>query len=202
MERKLDELRQRRDWRWSALAGALAMAYACVRFQHVQRSWPIMRSSSTVTFVAARGKVHQDGVRGAFCWHCPRFGPLGAPVGEALWELWLQFRPTVEHRVGLIVEADAGVLLGMQPFVEVCRDILHAVVADRADADMFTSYSLRRFAPTLCDVRGAPWHERLAMGGWREQVADQQQRQQQRNLMPARYSGQREQLEAEVKLLH
>eukprot|EP00971_Amphidinium_carterae_P272264 5403380-Amphidinium_carterae.1 len=40
------------------------------------------------------------------------------------------------------------------------------------------------------------------MGGWREQLADQQQRQQQRNLMPARYSGQREQLEAEVKLFH
>eukprot|EP00971_Amphidinium_carterae_P023572 465034-Amphidinium_carterae.2 len=45
--------------------------------------------------------------------------------------------------------------------------------------------SHRWFAPTLCDVRGAPWHERLAMGGWREQPADQQQRQQARNLMPA-----------------
>eukprot|EP00971_Amphidinium_carterae_P312320 6207624-Amphidinium_carterae.1 len=134
---------------------------------------------------AARGKVHYDGVRGAFCWHCPRFGPLGAAVGEALWALWLHFRPHADHRVGLIVEAQTGVLLGMQQFVAVCRDALLPIVADRSDADMFTSYSLRRFAPTLCDVRGAPWHKRLAMGGWREQPADQQQRQQARNLMPA-----------------
>eukprot|EP00971_Amphidinium_carterae_P177388 3518124-Amphidinium_carterae.1 len=146
MERKLDALRQRQDWRWSARAGALAMAYACVRFQHIQRSWPIMRSSSTVTFVAARGKAHQDGVRGAFCWHCPRFGTLGGPIGEALWELWLPLRPPGGHRIGLIVEAEAGVVLGMQPFVEVYRDVLHALVADSSDADMFTSYSLRRFA--------------------------------------------------------
>eukprot|EP00971_Amphidinium_carterae_P300793 5976417-Amphidinium_carterae.1 len=59
--------------------------------------------------------------------------------------------------------------------------------------------SAPRFAPSLCNVCETPWHEKLAIG---EKLADQQQRQQQRNLMPVRYSGQREQLEEEVKLIH
>eukprot|EP00971_Amphidinium_carterae_P330023 6462867-Amphidinium_carterae.4 len=42
--------------------------------------------------------------------------------------------------------------------------------------DSHDASSLHRFAPTLCDNRGAPRHERLAIGGWREQPADQQQR--------------------------
>eukprot|EP00971_Amphidinium_carterae_P198430 3938317-Amphidinium_carterae.1 len=108
----MDALRRHNNWCWSVLSGALAMAYSCVRFQHVQRSWPLLRTSITV-------------------------------------------------RVGLIVEAEHG-------SVDACREVLQPLMADGLDAKVFTSYSFRRFAPTFCDIyiRGAPWHERLAMAGW------------------------------------
>eukprot|EP00971_Amphidinium_carterae_P056060 1105650-Amphidinium_carterae.1 len=37
LQRKLDELKHRHDWRWVALAGALAMAYVCaVSYTHLR----------------------------------------------------------------------------------------------------------------------------------------------------------------------
>eukprot|EP00971_Amphidinium_carterae_P140431 2782677-Amphidinium_carterae.1 len=61
---------------------------------------------------------------------------------------------------------------------------------DPDDAYLFTSYSLTRFQPTLCDIRQASHEERLAIGGWGE--APGQASGTKHNLVPTRYNAQRD----------
>eukprot|EP00971_Amphidinium_carterae_P342144 6481341-Amphidinium_carterae.1 len=63
---------------------------------------------------------------------------------------------------------------------------------DPEGARLFTSYSLRRFQPTLCDIRQASHEERLAIGGWRESPGLEGTAGVKRNLMPTRYNAQRD----------
>ena len=63
-----------------------------------------------------------------------------------------------------------------------------------------TSKSCRMLHPTLCDVRGADWGERMAVGNWTEcpNVAQHGRH----STIPVRYQGDREASAAFVKILH
>eukprot|EP00971_Amphidinium_carterae_P010837 213854-Amphidinium_carterae.1 len=98
MEQRLDALRQRQDWRWSALAGGLCMckvsAHPAFLAFHA-----VFLESSTVTFVAASGRSPGRLLLAlpqvwAARWPYRRsaLGPLVA----------INFRPAGGHRIGLI----------------------------------------------------------------------------------------------------
>jgi hypothetical protein len=80
----------------------------------------------------------------------------------------------------------------------IVRAVLAPFLDDARNADLITSYSFRRVGPTLMDIRKGPWPERMALGGWREQLG--QAPKETKSLMPIRYSATRLQQEAMVKM--
>ena len=63
-------------------AQALTLCFSNLRFCHAQRG-PILRLTSLYAeAVCSRGKTS----RAAYHWRAPRFGPLGADIGETVWD--------------------------------------------------------------------------------------------------------------------
>ena len=197
------------------LAMALAMAHGCIRYIHLQRSRPLYRTASFVVFQAFRGKTKSDGVRAAFQWVLPRHGvvlprrgivsslsPGGAavPFSDVLWDLWhrIHARKGDVHCIGFTDLQ--GSEMSMQHMLLVVRSMASEILQDVADTALITSYTFRRYAPTLLDVRQAAWPERMAVGGWRE-LAQSGQQQPKLSSMPARYAATRQQQETTAKLV-
>jgi hypothetical protein len=66
LEEQAARLRTAKDWRCGAVLGAAVEAYACLRFQHVQRSVLDDRTRTAFTGKAFRGKSKVNRVRPAF----------------------------------------------------------------------------------------------------------------------------------------
>ena len=98
------------------------------------------------------------------------------------------------------MDANSGAYLSMGTFHHTIREL---VIEARAaeDACLVTSKSFRMFGVTLADVRGADWSERLALGNWCEVPGGSAGGQRKQNVIPVRYSGDRENSAAFVKLM-
>ena len=56
--------------------------------------------------------------------------------------------------------------------------------------ELMTSKGFRMAHPTLADLRGAQWHERLALGNWKEAAGARPDHR--LSVIPARYQGHRD----------
>ena len=74
------------DWRTGVVAAGLCMAYACVRYKHIQRSRPWTRAAHGCRFQAFRDR---KGDRTAFLWYLP-WSTAARPwdPAELFWEHW------------------------------------------------------------------------------------------------------------------
>ena len=195
-----------------AAAAALVQALGCMRYVHLCRSVPIWRTEHLCMFRCYRGKSKGlDGARGAFTWVCPRVW-LGRPEkgifcpADVLWDNWHKFSSALKQAVPepqektfslLVVQLEDGTVteLSMKQQLDSVKSLLTLALTGGC-VDIVSTYSFRRFAPTLADHRTAPWEERMALGGWREQVEQGKKK----SMMPVRYSDGRLDSESSVKL--
>ena len=114
---------------------------------------------------------------------------------DVLWASWSQIweaecrRRHSSHCV--VVDAHSLLPVKAAVFNRVPQECVAPAMTD-TNAYRCTSYSLRRFQPTLLDIRGAQMPERMALGNWssKEGRADK--------VMPLRYSGAKVQAELQV----
>ena len=195
-------MREKGDWRLGALLGGFFIAGATTRFAHMQRSAFIGRDDLFVHAYCYRGKQgHQRG-RPAFKHACPREAwSGGASLVDMLWDLWNELCDRKKERVTyLIFDHTTGNALPQQAFHDAFREV--AVIARATETPwLLTSKGLRMVQPTCCDVRLAPWEERMAVGNWREAPGAAMAGIQPRSVIPIRYAGRREQMALFVKLL-
>ena len=209
-------LAARGDWRLGALCGAIFIARSAVRFTHAQRSVLVARDPSSLYALCFRGKAKTAGSRPAFRYSIPTAplsavgsGAVGAPQGsgsaasaaamDILWTNWIRCRASDPALNSIVVDFRTGNALSMATFHNVLREL--AVECDACtDAHNLTSKGCRMVQPTLCDIRGADWGERLAVGNWTEAQGSGAPMLGKRSVIPARYQGSREQTAAFAKL--
>ena len=186
--------------RWTRVAAAAmhALVYAWLRFAHLQRSRPLERTDAFVWFRCARGKRGHGAERPAFDWCLPR-----GEAADILWRAWHK-RAAVNCKrscgappLGLAIDPDKGGALSLSHFNKLVRSILGQALADEEEQKLLSSYSLRRAMPTFADTIAMDWQDRLVAGGW---SVDSGSSKQGFNVMPLRYSGQRRQQQAAVRL--
>ncbi len=194
------QLEARNDWRLGAVLGAVLMSAACVRFRHLQRSSLALITPTMMCGRCYRGKARVRGVRPAFEWRTPTVTLTDVPCVWMLWERWnakARLYPDGLHSV--VLDFSSGQILSLAAFHGAIRSVAEEFNLTTSP-ESITSYSFRRFQPTLADVRLAPHEEKMAIGGWREQCATAEGRGPiQRSSMPARYADRRAETEAAVK---
>ena len=157
-----------------------------LRFQHMQRSIPLRLTTHFLYGVCWKGKG-KPGYR----WACPRHGPTGADVGRVIWDNWVSLpKGANEPPFGLMY--DNGVPLSLAQFHTASRAVL-ANGLGMKDADIFSSYSLRRSMPTLAEMNGTHPDDADALGDWTSARSCK---------MRIRYADNREERAAVAKLTH
>jgi hypothetical protein len=196
IELHIHDFRGKSDWRLGALLGCWLMCLGCIRYQHLQRSAPVQLTEHWVMFAAFRGKSKEQGSRTGFIWYCPRQGILDTDIGKVVWEHWQSLQNS--EACFLCFDSKTHYPLELSKFQDVIREVLLPLLTDGEQAASLTSYSFRRFLPTFNAAREAPWTDRMAAGGWKENPDGKQEK---TSLMPARYSALRRQEELKVKLM-
>ena len=177
-----------------ANAAVIAMAFGCVRYQHLLRSRPLERCKCAVWFRCFRGKQGAPGARGAFDW--------ALPAGAAADLLWREWHAMADRRAaggespssGLVFDAQTGAPVRLGLFNAWLKRDLAAALASAEERNLLTSYSLRRFMPTLASAAKIRWEDRVIGGNWT------QPGERAKNRMPIRYNGQRREVEMAVRL--
>ena len=176
-------------------AGVHAMIYSWVRYAHLLRSRPLERSDTAVVFRCYRGKKGKPGSRMPFDWCLPR-----GRNADLMWDQWhkaaaVRAAQRLPPPGGIVFDTVTGRPIPEGVFNRWLKIVFAKALAGGEDSDMITSYSLRRFGPTLADAIGMKYANRVICGGWSESNA------QGRNSMPVRYSGQRREAEMSTRLL-
>ena len=184
------------SWRRVLTAVAVCASVKPLRFAHALRSRPVARTKWWAAFWAYQGKVRTDGVvRGGFRWFVPLVTPTLRQAVDVLWTTWAQIWQSERRQQHpsqcMVVDAHSLLPVKAAVFNRVLQECVAPVMKD-ANVHRCTSYSLRRFQPTLLDVRAADMPERMALGNWtsKEGRADK--------VMPLRYSGAKVQAELQV----
>ena len=157
-----------------------------LRFQHMQRSVPLMLTTHFLYGVCWKGKG-KPGYR----WACPRYGPTGADVGGCIWDSWAKLTKGADAPpFGLLY--NNGIPLSLAQFHTASRAVLGNSIGT-IDADIFSSYSLRRSMPTLAGMTGTHPDDADALGDWTSAGSCK---------MRIRYADKREERAAVAKLTH
>ena len=195
-------LQERHDWRLGILLGALFIARSCTRFAHMQRAELRERSTHSVWALCYRGKAGGKRGRPAFRFCAPRMPLLAntpSPV-DMLWCLWAQMRARHGSSCNyLIMDACSGNAVSMSTF-HACLRELAIESAAASTPEFLTSKSCRMVHPTLCDLRGADWGERMAVGCWTD--CPDATKHGRHSIIPILYQGDREASAAFVKVLN
>ena len=183
-------------WRRVVLAVAVCASVKPLRYARALRSRPIAKTTWWMAFWAYQGKVRTDGVlRGGFYWFVPLVTPTLREAANLLWDTWTRvWKKTDGDSHCVVVDANT-----LEPVpTRVFNRVLHECVSDHISPNnraRCTSYSLRRYQPTLLDVRKAPLPERMALGGWVDNGVRAD------NIMPLRYAGTKMHAELEIAVV-
>ena len=181
------------------MLGVAQAAWACaagrVRFTHLQRARPILRTRSVLILHVYRGKNRLQGVRAGYLLRLPRQGVAQGSPADQLRKCWHKSRDG-DHVHGMALDLSTGRPLSIAQFTKLLRTVLRKAEA-ASNLSLLTSYSLRRFLPACADVLHVPVALRHVLGwsqrGERSTPA--------LKCMPVRYSGQRGETEEHLKLL-
>lgn len=143
---------------WTALACACFMAFGGIRFAHLQRSALLKADTIAMYFWCARG-------RQSFYWSSPRRTRSGFDLLPALRSHFSRFNPEdlSSRRMALAFDVELKLILDTARFNGTMRANLAILLANPED---FSSYSLRRVAPTVATPVGTTEEQRLAFGNW------------------------------------
>lgn len=199
---EVTQLYRQGDPRWIAGIVAHVDATGTMRNRHVQRSVLVSITTEVATFLCAKGKT---GDRSAYSWSCPVKTLDGHSIMVHCWYDMLQ--KLAERSIKpLCVAFDPsdGRPLAYSALTKAWRSIYSEGLEVGQDkllvdnAQLVTSYSFRRVAPTLANAIQLPWPLRLSLGAWQESPGGSQH--EGASLMPARYAGNRDDIQACTKL--
>ena len=203
LEAHASEIDEAMDWRAGALYGAIYISRSVVRFAHMQRSVLQARSCHSLHASCFRGKSGPGGARPAFEHTAPR-APLsltGASIMDRYWNLWKKWRQERGSALSfMIIDGSTGNALSMATFHQAVRELVVEAGA-AADAQLVTSKGARMVQITIAELRNADWSERLILGNWAETPGSAGGRGANANLIPARYSGDKSNSAAFLKLM-
>ena len=118
-----------------------------------------------------------------------------------LWTLWnTMCRKTRTAQTYLIFDHTTALPFNLSTFTDAVREVYglsHAVT----NAEVVTSYSLRRAAATIARALEAPWQACMAIGAWKG-TARQSKDNTVHSLIPSRYDVYKDESESYVKCLH
>ena len=152
---------------WMIAAGAHLMRLGIIRWRHIQRSSLLELNTYTLVGCCYRSKTKQAGRRAAFIWACPRYDELGQDFGGRIWKNWRHQSDAANTPLTCALPI-GGKPMSMHSFHEGMRAASKELTDEAAE---ISSYSWRRFAATLADVRNVDHAARLKLGGWREQLS-------------------------------
>ena len=199
LESIVADMHEMGDWRWPVIAAAIIMARGCLRYAHLQRARPWAAYDHGHSYRVFRGKSS----KAAFHFYVPIDPRVPKDPSSLLWILWNQHAeahaggPAVAP-AGLVVDPHSGAPISLKSANAVLQNVLKHLVAEGE----VSTYSFRRYGPTLCDLVGRPWEFRMAFGGWREDPASEGRAARdstKKSNMPARYSGRKLASEMEAK---
>ncbi|CAE7513603.1 unnamed protein product [Symbiodinium sp. CCMP2592] len=183
------------------IAWALLLCTACLRFAHLQRSVNLRCENSLLSALCKKGKRKQQGVQQPFVWcvpACPAPSVCIAPILLLEYGELCVAKSDVDFiipdlqlpRSGRLEPGTPKLLRRMSraKFCELMRSLLRAIGVQDEDVDQLSSYSFRRFMPTLADCQDASYEARLAVGNWVEAATDKVTATKAGSAMPIRYS--------------
>jgi hypothetical protein len=165
-------------------ASALFFCMACLRFKHLQISHSIRCVGGWIVGVCTQGKRRVQGRRPPFEWGLPNFVAGTDGLFDALLVHLASLRDRMSTVLNFVV-ADMSVPtqgpigrssafvprpMPMTKFVALVRSLLRAMGMSAQEALEFTSYSFRRFLPTLADIFRFPDTQASQIGNWQEVV--------------------------------
>ncbi len=185
-----------RGWLEVPAAAAIALCHGWLRFQHLSRSYPIERTRALAWFRCYRGKRG-----GCFDWCLVRTAEPRC-AADVLWDAWHKRAGAAGEGAplprGLAAHEDTGQLWRLAHFSKFLQSEIGLCLNSPLERKLITSYSLRRFMPTLAESVQLPWTERVVGGGWTPRDGGGSAGAP--NMMPLRYAGTRREQQGFVRL--
>ena len=150
LEQAMEEMAAASNAQWTVVAAAWIQAKACMRLVHLRRSMPIRLTATVLHCRCLRGKQAHNRV--GFEWACPALTSGGYPVGQAFLEAWRKLKdPNMVMVFSLVTKTSVS----NAAVSEQARLVLSEEV-ETASLSQLTTYSWRRYLPTLGHVLGMP----------------------------------------------
>jgi hypothetical protein len=193
---------------WIAITWLL-LAYAVLRFQHLQRSSVQETTEDSIHARCSLGKSRRGGRRRPFYWICPARSLTGLDISGTLLNIlqrargpdppnWLLYdfgppRTPLDAVTELLPKP-----MTLARFMYFSKQIFSSPSfgLDEDQLKRITSYSARRILPTVAERRGFTPIERLSVGGWKGAEALELRKQMS---IPDRYADHRLQTALELK---
>ena len=168
----------------SAFAGfALMPLVACLRFAHLQRSTQLRRQGPFLFGICTKGKSREQRVRKPFEWACPQDFLGQSDVFRSALLVLNDLRGRLQAEPAFVIP---DLLLGpsssvgpdatwsirpmsIAKFIALLRVFISQLC--RVDTTQVTSYSLRRFLPTIAEIVRCPPEIAQHLGNWTESVS-------------------------------
>ena len=153
---------------------------ACLRFAHLQRSHSLLVQGPFLQGTCFKGKARRMGSRPPFSWACP-VDILGfRGVFRAALQVHsklLKIKPEARFVIPDIDLGPDGISdasswfprkMSRAKFVRILQSVLRRAGLGNQYVSSVSTYSLRRFLPSLADVCRCPEHLALHLGNWSE----------------------------------
>lgn len=161
---------------------ALIPLAGCLRFAHVQRSGNVRLDHGMLRAVCCEGKSRKRGVRPAFEWAAPlHVGSWNDALGLAVRTILALQRdqPTLSFCIPDLSLASGRLdengtwgrkRMPIQKFVDLLRSVLTGAGMASSEVQAVSTYSLRRFLPSVAEVVRTPPEVARHLGNWSESV--------------------------------
>ena len=179
---------------------AIIQSYGCPRFKHMQRSRPLETSDQGQSFVCYQGKARkQKQTAPPFTWTIPRtgvflpdlvalflsvHGKIFSDPEDFLVPSWIPLRCSLSKAQGF-----RKARLSHGAWNQTLRELV--LLGDQSwqprPVKPPSSYSSRRFMPTISELINLPLNLRLALGSWQDNLSDDKAAAKV-NAMPFRYA--------------
>ncbi len=159
-EEAIERMQKSGNERWTALLGCWLVSVGCLRYRHITRASPKRISMSTVHCFCWRGK--QKANRSGFHFSVPSEFSSGFPWAQHWLELYGTLKERRQQGAGLCFNR-TGEPWTIGEVVTVAQETFSPTMDD---VSQLTTYSFRRWAPTLGQLLGLTPMELNALGDW------------------------------------
>ena len=180
LEEKVERLHATGEPRWSALLASWIAAAGCLRQKHIARSQPRKLTKSTLHCECSRGK--QKKLRKGLSYCIPSHFSTGWPWAQHMIQRYDKLPDAKKKRCGLCFDED-GTPWHMREITLIAREIF---VGQVEHPQTLTSYSWRRWAPSMGQVLGFDPLQLASLSDWQDKTSVPENAS-----MPLHYSGAR-----------